>query len=133
MTSITREQRDALRLEILDGLYAIGDLSIALNQQDYEQAQRYRQRFEDEMRLLDDLGWTEEDERARFELTLPAEQLKPTLKRMSEQAEGAIQQFEQDWREGRESAERARTVAIICSKLLGETKHTLAYAPSSRD
>jgi len=39
------------------------------------EAQVLRQRHEDELRLLDDLGWSPEDNRENFELTIPTEQL----------------------------------------------------------
>jgi hypothetical protein len=46
----------AIYAEVTLDLDGIGDLAIAMNKADYATARRYRQRFEDDMRLLDDLG-----------------------------------------------------------------------------
>ncbi len=73
---INREQRDAIYDEVVLDLHGIGDIAIALDGDEYDIARRYRRRFEDDMRLLDDLGW-EPDQRDRdeFELTMPADDL----------------------------------------------------------
>jgi hypothetical protein len=71
--TIGREQRDAIYEEVLTDLSGIGDLWIAFAEGDYETARRYRRRFEDDMRLLDDLGWENEPGPAAvFELTMSA-------------------------------------------------------------
>jgi len=56
-------------------LSGIGDLVIELDAGRVLEAQLLRQRFEDELRLLDDLGWHTVDQRNEFELTMPVEQL----------------------------------------------------------
>jgi hypothetical protein len=73
---LNRRQRDAIYDEVVLDLHGIGDIAIALDGDEYDVARRYRRRFEDDMRLLDDLGW-EPDQRDRdeFELTMPAEDL----------------------------------------------------------
>jgi len=56
-------------------LSGIGDLMIELDAGRVLEAQLLRQRFEDELRLLDDLGWETVDDRQEFGLTMPVEQL----------------------------------------------------------
>lgn len=58
--TITAAQRDALYGQILDHLSGIGDVWIAVSQEDYETADRLGREYSDELRLvLDDLGWGE--------------------------------------------------------------------------
>jgi len=53
-------------------------------------AQRLRRRYEIELRLLDDLGWESESDAERFELTMPASELKPIIERLYWSAVGTL-------------------------------------------
>ncbi len=57
-------------------LTAIGDIFSHLH------AKRLRWRFEVELRLLDDLGWEKEPDSERFELMVPARELRPVIERV---------------------------------------------------
>jgi hypothetical protein len=72
---INRSQRDAIYEEVVLDLHGIGDIAIALDGDDYDIARRYRRRFEDDMRLLDDIGWEPGQDREEYELTMPADDL----------------------------------------------------------
>lgn len=72
---LNREQREAIYAEVALDLDAVGDLAIVMSKGDYDTARRYRRRFEDDMRLLDDLGWEPEQNRDEFELTMPTADL----------------------------------------------------------
>jgi hypothetical protein len=61
--TITREQRDAIHQELLTELTGSGDIWAELQSGDYDAAKRTRRRFEDEMRLLDDIGWEPDQKR----------------------------------------------------------------------
>ena len=89
--ALTREQRDTLRSTALLELSAIGDIPRMLRFGNAEGAQRLRRRLEGIMLLLDDLGWEGLDERERFELTMPREQLEPLLRRFDQEAERALE------------------------------------------
>ena len=80
--TVTRELRDALRADLLLDITGIGDIHRLLRAGRFTDAQSYRRRFEDDTRLLDDLGWEEDDERESFELTMPPEQLERVLGRL---------------------------------------------------
>ena len=54
------------------------------------EARGYRDRFERDMRLLDDLGWEENDSRQRFELTMPASELESLVCYLREVAEAEL-------------------------------------------
>lgn len=72
---IGTQTRELLYQSAVADLSGIGDVMIELDAGRVLEAQLLRQRFEDELRLLDDLGWNAADERGTFELTMPVEQL----------------------------------------------------------
>jgi hypothetical protein len=85
--TITRRERDAIYQEVMTDLSGIGDIWIVLRKRDYETAQAYRRRFEDDMRLLDDLGWSDDAPGERFTITMPERDLARALRRLNEMAE----------------------------------------------
>lgn len=88
--TITGEQRDAIYELVRDHLGGLDDIWKALRRQrDFATAERLGREFRRELRLLDDLGWPEEDDRELVELTMPAEELAPLLARLQgDAAEG---------------------------------------------
>jgi hypothetical protein len=66
---INRVQRDAIHHHLCEDLQGIGDVYLMVKHGDHVRARELRRVFEDSMRLLDDLGWEDEDPRKRFELT----------------------------------------------------------------
>jgi hypothetical protein len=91
--TINREQRDAIRELILERLYAASDLPLVLDAEDWSQAQRLAGPLADQLRLMADLGWQSDDERQRFELTMPADQLGAAVMWLHEFAAGAMRAF----------------------------------------
>lgn len=73
--AINKNQRKLLYDAALADLSGIGDVAIEIDSGRIVEAQVLRQRYEDELRLLDDLGWSPEDKRESFELTIPIERL----------------------------------------------------------
>lgn len=80
--SINRTDRDALYDGLMTDFSAIGDIFKNLHNDEPIAAKRLRRRFEVELRLLDDLGWALEPDAERFELTMPARELKPIIERL---------------------------------------------------
>ncbi len=105
--TINREQRDAVYQEIMLDLSGVGDIFHALNGDDYEKAREYRRRFEDDMRLLDDLGWEPERDAYEFELTMPRADLARALRRLSASARSMLHTHIVEPIEERRYAERA--------------------------
>ncbi len=105
--TINREQRDAVHQEIMLDLTGVGDIFHALNGDDYEKAREYRRRFEDDMRLLDDLGWEPEQEADEFELTMPRPDLARALRRLDASARSMLHSHIVEPIEERRYAERA--------------------------
>jgi hypothetical protein len=87
---ITREQRDAIYADVLTHLSAIGDVHLMIEHGKYEEAHRFRREFEEDLRLLDDLGWREEALAEAFELTMPADQLARAMQRFHDRASEAL-------------------------------------------
>lgn len=123
-TTITGEQRDAIYELVRDHLSGLDDVWRALRcQRDFATAERLGREFRRELRLLDDLGWPEEDERELVDLTMPAQELAPLLARLQgDAAEGFA--LPPDEREARGAEERYRRHCLVaqaaCVELLGE-------------
>jgi hypothetical protein len=117
--TITREQREVLWENVVTDLNGIGDIYVALHNEQWAKARALRMRFEADMRLLDDIGWARHDPGQRFELTIPLDELKATLERLCADAERFIVRpllegdVEQELR-------RLRAHAAILDQLAGE-------------
>lgn len=74
MAALDQDQRDTLYRAVILDLGGLSDVYKMLDRGHGYEARDERQRFEDDWRLLDDLGWDADDRRDRFELTMPAEQ-----------------------------------------------------------
>ena len=84
--TINRQQRDAIYGELMVDLSSLGDLYLFLHDRDYNKAREYRRRHEQNLRLLDDLGWEVEPDRDEFEITMEPGALADTLRRLNETA-----------------------------------------------
>jgi hypothetical protein len=84
--TIDRAQRDAIYSQIRNDLSGVDDISRLLDGGDIEAALRHRRWFEDDMRLLDDLGWKPEPTSEQFELTMPAVDLARLFGRLNGEA-----------------------------------------------
>lgn len=88
---ISGEERDALYDQVRNHLAALGDVFVAMEcQKDYATAERLGIEFGEDFRLLQDLGWPEDDDRDRVELTMPYEDLTELMRRLCEEAEGGL-------------------------------------------
>jgi hypothetical protein len=90
-TTIDRDQRDGLYELVRNHLGAIGDVWIALEEnEDFATAERLGIEFGEDFRLLADLGWQPRDDREVFELTMPIHDLMEVLKRLHGEAEKVL-------------------------------------------
>ncbi len=118
--TINREQRDAIYAEVTLDLDGIGDLAIAMNNSDYETARRYRQRFEDDMRLLDDLGWGREEHRDEFELTMPMPDLARAIGYFNRLLGSSVQAHLSEPEEGRRHAAQSLVAQTALASVLAQ-------------
>lgn len=87
--TIDRMQRAVLWADIVTDLTALDDLYRALDCGEYAKAKALRCRFEADMRVLDDIGWARDDhESETYAITVPLDELRRTIKRLHDDAEG---------------------------------------------
>jgi hypothetical protein len=104
--TITREQRDALYAEVVLMIASPCEaLMGALGGARIEEALATRARLNDELRLLDDLGWWPVDERETYALTMPQEQLERVVSAFLTGTEGSLRDYTLAMAHGRESME----------------------------
>jgi hypothetical protein len=119
--TLTRKQRDAIRDEIITDLSALGDFALVFDQGDYQEAERYRARFEDGLTLLDDLGWEPDDFRETFELRrLDQERLVRAFRWLQENATATLTSHVLETSADQVLAERAATANEVYAKTLAE-------------
>lgn len=86
--TITKEQRVGLYELVRNHLGGIGDVWIALEQnEDFATAERLGIEFGEDFRLLADIGWRPNEDREGFELTMPPHDLTEVLRRLHDDAE----------------------------------------------
>jgi hypothetical protein len=89
--TIDRDQRDGLYELVRNHLGAIGDVWIALEEnEDFATAERLGIEFGEDFRLLADIGWQSRGDREAFELTMPTHDLMEALKRLHGEAERVL-------------------------------------------
>jgi hypothetical protein len=90
---LDRGQRDAIRDALLTNLSGVGDIHLMLMNRDWSRARRYRMEFEDDMRLLDDLGWGEDEPGEHFEVTMEPVALRRLVTRLHDLAATELQEY----------------------------------------
>jgi hypothetical protein len=103
--TITAEQRRAIREVVCLRLIGVGDLSQAILDKDFVTAERLGLECAEDLRLMDDLGWPEDDERAAVELTLPDEDLTEALRRLRDDAQALVSESPEERRASEEEEE----------------------------
>jgi putative protein kinase ArgK-like GTPase of G3E family len=118
--TITRAQREALYQEMLTDLSGVGDIYITLNAGNGDGARRLWQRFDAELRLLDQLGWDAADPREQVAVDLRPGSLVRVLAHMQERAEHTVSEELADRDENRAIAQRAVEVLAACRSVLAQ-------------
>lgn len=119
--AIDGNQRQGLYELVRNHLSGFDGLWLALeHDKDFAKAERLGREVADDLRLLQDIGWGEEEERETFDLTMPADDLRRLLRRLREEAEvlaesGSLARVR---REEAEAARRDRAAAYeTCGQL----------------
>jgi uncharacterized protein YgfB (UPF0149 family) len=116
--TINREQRDGLYELVRNHLGSVGDLFDALEcEKDFGKAERLGLELIEDLRLLQDLGWDEDEEREEVELTIPAHDLMEVLERLRGEA-GLVLGDAQESREDAETMRRFKQGYETCDQLL---------------
>jgi hypothetical protein len=128
--TINRRDRDAIYDGLMTDLSAIGDVFIDLHNDEPASAKRLYRRFEVELRLMDELGWEKEPEAERFELTMPARELRPVIERIYWSAVSSLAAHPEELVE---TAVHALTVATsACPELLARLAEDDLLDPEAR-
>ncbi len=115
--TISASARDALYQLIVVRLTGIRDVDTAIEDEDFEAADRLSSEFSDYLRLLhDDLGWGDHGE--TVELKTPPDVLERALSRLRERAEDEHRQEAKERDELTEHARENELVRETCSQLL---------------
>lgn len=113
--AIGRSGRDALYSALVTELSGVGDIAVHLGANQAVQALQLRVRYEQDMRLLDDLGWEQNPASELFDITMPRRELRATLERLYWSSAATLAFVcEVDPEYARQSRETQRT----CSELL---------------
>lgn len=122
--TITKDQRDGLYELVRNHLGGIGDVWIALEEnEDFATAERLGIEFGEDFGLLADIGWRPEESRLDFELTMPPHDLTELLKRLHDEAEKLLVESpaeRQSRREDEEANQRFRVGLDACEEVLIE-------------
>ena len=118
--TITREQRQPLHRLVTQHISGIGDVTMMIEAGKFSEAERFGLEYSEDIRMLDDLNWDPDDDRASFDLTLPLHELIEALKRLRQDAEMGLepeeaQRAHEEFEEVRAYFERARDV---CRELI---------------
>jgi len=120
--TITRAQRDAIYEMVVTHLTGIGDVWLSVQGGDVATAKRLGRDFAENLRLLEDLGWSETIDRETVALTVPPDELTRTLARLHKDASGSLGTYVSRPRDDEEFAQRD----LAASEALGEVLSQLA-------
>jgi hypothetical protein len=114
--TINRRYRDALYAGLMADLTALDDIVTHLRNDEPSNAKRLRNRFDVELRLLDEIGWEHEPDVECFELTMQARELRPIIERVYWSAVTSLannpHELEAD------AADRLRDATTACPEML---------------
>jgi hypothetical protein len=120
--TISGEERDALYDRIVLRLNGIEDVYRAVEEEDWETAQRLGREFSDLLRLVcDDLGWGEEA-RQPFSLATPPDVLRRAAGVIKEAAAFEREHHERRRDEAAEDVAEAQRLQEICERILDGTE-----------
>lgn len=116
--TINREQRDGLYELVRNHLGSVSDLFDALEREkDFEEAERLGLEFTEDLRLMQDLGWGEDEGREGVELTMQSHDLMEVLERLRGEA-GLVLGDTEESREDAETMRRFKQGYEACGQLL---------------
>ena len=116
--TITKEERDALYERIVMRLNGIDGVYRAVEEEDWEEAQKLGQEFSDLLRVVcEDLGWGEGAE-GSLDLDAPADVLARAAATLRDLARTDAGHFEGERRGAEEQESEARNLQRVCERLL---------------
>ncbi|HWM63416.1 MAG TPA: hypothetical protein VNP96_05435 [Solirubrobacterales bacterium] len=120
--TISREERDVLHGLMCRRLFILGMEPFELARKEDASVEEVAEGFGDDLRLMNDIGWEFEGTSSSVELTMPADSLARTLKRLRRDARRAPSEDRHEREPADESDEerwqRFGRGATVCSELL---------------
>jgi hypothetical protein len=126
--AIDRQQREAIYEEVINHLSGLGDVHINLRRGDLATARRLRGEFEEDLRLLDDLGWAENERAESFELTMPNDELARVIRRLHAYTAGALRDYVLREKDDEQIAARQVAACAAYGTVLARVAETQAAA-----
>jgi hypothetical protein len=83
---LARYQRDELHEELVNDAGAVGELTNHIRRGELTLARRLRARFEEDMRLLDQIGWEEKGRMELYKINLDPNEIQSIFQRLLDQA-----------------------------------------------
>lgn len=124
--TIRKVERDALWQLIHMLLASIGDIFAAVDAGEVNEARMLRHRYRDLMRLLDDLGWRQDDDGVEFAITMDPDPLMRALARLHERAVDLIYEHA----DGRPLEPEVLQFAVVGASACDTILTQLAHAPA---
>lgn len=116
--TIRPNARAVLRRQLLSELSGIGDIYLAVEAGDWATARTLRRRYEDCMRLLDDLGWREDDPAEEFAITMDPVALMRVLAQLHQRSGETLEQHVAETHGERDTISDATLTLAICGEVL---------------
>lgn len=126
---LRRAERDALWQLVHMLLASIGDIFTAVDAGEINEARMLRHRYRDLMRLLDDIGWKQQDHGAEFAITMDPDALMRALARVHERAIDLICEHA----DGRPLEPQVLQFAVIGASACDTILTQLAHAAAERE
>ena len=117
---ITRGQRDAIYEIVISHLTAIGDVWLCVKRREFADAKRMGREFAEDLRLLEDLGWSETIDRDTVTLTVPPGELTGTLARLHRRAARSLGVYVSRPKDDEEFAQRDLAASETLGVILGQ-------------
>jgi len=130
--TITRAQRDAIYEIVIPHLTAIGDVWLCVKRREFADAKKMGREFAEELRLLEDLGWSETIDRDTVTLTVPREELTRTVARLHRRATRSLGVYVSRPKNDEELAERDLAASETLGAILGKLARQAGDAEVAR-
>jgi hypothetical protein len=115
---LDHSQRDGVYEFVLHDLSQLGELAAVLGRGEVDRARGLRRRFEEDLRLLDQIGWERADDRGEYAIRLGADEVRPVFARLRALTSEVIRESGAEFTST--TLEQAFGVAETCAVVLGE-------------
>jgi hypothetical protein len=130
--TISRAQRDAIYAIVIDHLTAIGDVWLCVSRREFAEAKTMGREFAEELRLLEDLGWSETIDRDSVSLTIRPHELIRTVARLHRRAARSLGVYVSRPMDDEEFAQRDLAASETLGAILGELARKAGRAEVER-